>query len=81
MDQCEKIVADGLFIDCACSGNDNRMFVYVTEVGKEEQVKKLISIKTGLPLTSFTVKCVDEIYRNESGKINYRKLDNEYGIF
>lgn len=57
------------------------MFVYVTEAGKEEQVKKLISIKTGLPLTSFTVKCVDEIYRNESGKINYRKLDNEYGIF
>ena len=81
LDQCEKIVADGLFIDCACSGNDNRMFVYITEAGKEEQVKKLISIKTGLPLTSLTVKCVDEIYRNESGKINYRKLDNEYGIF
>ena len=57
------------------------MFVYITEAGKEEQVKKLISIKTGLPLTSLTVKCVDEIYRNESGKINYRKLDNEYGIF
>lgn len=81
LDQCEKIIADELSIDCACSGNDSKMVVYITEVGAAEQVKKLVSAKTSLSSISYTVVCVDEIFRNESGKINYRKLDSEYGIF
>ena len=74
LDQSEKIIKDSLGIECACTGDDNQMLIYITREGIKEDVKNLISEKTGLMAKSFEVREIDSIPRFESGKINYKEL-------
>ncbi len=74
LDQSEKIIKDSLGIECACTGDDNQMLIYITQDGMKEEVKNLISEKTGLMAKSFEVREIESIPRFESGKINYKEL-------
>lgn len=74
LDQSEKIIKDSLGIECACTGDDNQMLIYITQEGLKEEVKNLISEKTGLMAKSFEVREIESIPRFESGKINYKEL-------
>lgn len=74
LDQSEKIIKDSLGIECACTGDDNKMLIYITQEGMKEEVKNLISEKTGLMAKSFEVREIQSIPRFESGKINYKEL-------
>lgn len=74
LDQSEKIIKDSLGIECACTGDDNQMLIYITQEGMKEQVKNLIAEKTGLMAKSFEVREIENIPRFESGKINYKEL-------
>lgn len=74
LDQSEKIIKDTLGIECACTGDDNQMLIYITQEGMKEEVKNLISEKTGLMAKSFEVREIESIPRFESGKINYKEL-------
>lgn len=74
LDQSEKIITERFGIECACTGDDSKMRIYITDENLKEDVKKLISEKTGLISTSFEVNVLDVIPRFESGKINYRML-------
>lgn len=74
LDQSEKIIKDSLGIECACTGDDNQMLIYITQEGMKEQVKNLIAEKTGLMARSFEVREIENIPRFESGKINYKEL-------
>lgn len=74
LDQSEKIIKDSLGIECACTGDDNQMLIYITQEGKAEEVRNLIAEKTGLMAKSFEVREIESIPRFESGKINYKEL-------
>lgn len=75
LDQSEKIISENFNgIECACTGDDNQMLIYITQEDLKEEVKKLISEKTGLMAKSFDVRVKNEIPRFESGKINYKAL-------
>ncbi len=74
LDQSEKIIKDYLGIDCACSGDDNEMRIYITDASYIDRVKTLIAEKTGLISKSFQIKVIETIPRFESGKINYKQL-------
>lgn len=75
LDQSEKIISENFGgIECACMGDDNQMQIYITQEDLKEDVKKLISEKTGLMAKSFDVRVINEIPRFESGKINYKAL-------
>ncbi len=75
LDQSEKIISENFNgIECACTGDDNQMLIYITQEDLKEEVKKLISEKTGLMAKSFDVRVINEIPRFESGKINYKAL-------
>lgn len=74
LDQSEKIIRESFNIECACTGDDNQMHIYITEETQKEDVKKLIAEKTGLISKSFEVLVLPEIPRFESGKINYKLL-------
>lgn len=74
LDQSEKIIKEAFNIECACIGNDDIMFIYITEESLKDDVKKLISEKTGLVSKSFEVNVIPEIPRLESGKIDYKQL-------
>lgn len=78
LDQTERLIQQEFNIECACSGTDQRMNIYITDESKKTQVLKFISAKTGIFRNLFKVFVVQEILRNESGKIRYKKMDAEY---
>lgn len=75
LDQSERIITEHFGIECACAGDDTKMRIFITKEELKDEVKKLISEKTGLIATSFEVKCIEAIPRFESGKINYKQLN------
>ena len=75
LDQSEKIISENFGgIECACTGDDNQMLIYITQEDKKDEVKQLISEKTGLMAKFFDVRVIEAIPRFESGKINYKAL-------
>ena len=60
-------------IDCASTGTDDSMKVYITsqETG---QVRKWLSETTHLSESAFEVITVNEIPKNDSGKVLYTEL-------
>lgn len=75
LDQCERIISEHFGIECACTGDDSKMKIYITKADLKDEVKKLISEKTGLISTLFEINCIEAIPRFESGKINYKQLN------
>jgi acyl-coenzyme A synthetase/AMP-(fatty) acid ligase len=75
LDQSERIISEHYNIECACTGDDSKMRIYITKEEFKDDVKKLISEKTGLISTLFEVNCIEAIPRFESGKINYKQLN------
>ena len=74
LDQSERIIKEHFGIECACTGDDNTMRIYITNQNLKDDVKQLISDKTGLKTSYFDVRVIDAIPHFESGKINYRAL-------
>ena len=78
LDECERIVK-GKFsgLECACVGTDEKMLVYLTDEKYKSQVKEELVNRLKLVATSFEVRIIDEIPKNEAGKILYAKLENK----
>ena len=75
LDECERIVK-GKFpgLECACVGTDEKMLVYLTDDKYKTQVKDELISRLKLVASSFEVRIIDEIPKNEAGKILYAKL-------
>lgn len=79
LDETERMIkAHFNNLDCACSGVDDKMYIFITDEIVSNEVKKFISDKTGLNSIAFVVKVIDEVPKNESGKISYIKLEKYY---
>lgn len=78
LDQSEQLIQQEFGIECACSGTDQRMNIFITEESKKAEVLTFISEKTGLFRNLFKVIIVPEIFRNETGKIRYKEMDSVY---
>jgi len=74
LDETERLLKN-LMHDCACAGFDDHMVIYITESGREDEVKKYISAKTGINHRAFVVKLIDTIPKNSSGKTIYSLLE------
>ena len=74
LDECEQIVQTECGIECACVGTDEKMLVYITNADKQNEVKDTLVQKTHIVATSFQVRVIDEIPKNETGKKLYSKL-------
>lgn len=61
---------------CVCAGKDDEMKLYTTMSGKEEEILDFVAKTTHLSKTAFKVKAIDEIPRNEAGKILYSRLED-----
>lgn len=79
LDQCEDLIKQEFGIECACAGSDERMNIYIEDASKKADVERFIPAKTGLFKTLFKVIVVPGILRNESGKVNYKRMDGQYG--
>ena len=78
LDECERIVK-GAFpgLECACVGTDEKMLVYLTDESYKDRVKEELVNRLKLVATSFEVRIIPTIPKNEAGKILYAKLDNK----
>ena len=74
LDECEQIVQTECGIECACVGTDEKMIVYITNADKQSEVKDTLVQKTHIVATSFEIRTVLEIPKNEAGKKLYNKL-------
>lgn len=78
LDECERIVK-GKFqgLECACVGTDEKMLVYLTDEKFKEQVKEELVSRLKLVASSFEIRIINEIPKNEAGKTLYAKLENK----
>ena len=74
MDHCEGVIKDEFHTDCACSGTDKCMEIYVTGDVKPEDVVSYIAGRTGITRGAFRAYNIEEIPRSDSGKVRYKEL-------
>lgn len=74
LDETERLLKV-LLPDCACIGTDDKMVIYINERNRLDEIKKYVSTKIGINHNAFTVKEIDEIPKNSSGKTLYSKLE------
>ena len=77
LDECEQIIADNCQTDCACVGTDEKMIVYITDATVTQAVKDTLAEKTHIVATSFEIRVIAQIPKNETGKKLYSKLDQQ----
>lgn len=77
LDQCERLIKSEMGLNCACTGTDKAMIVYVTDKEKTEDVASFIVDKIHLYKSLVKVRAIDAIPLNENGKVLYRMLDKE----
>lgn len=78
LDECERIVKEKYpDLECACVGTDEKMLVYLTDENYKQQVKEELVNRLKLVASSFEVRIINEIPKNEAGKILYAKLDEK----
>ena len=71
LDATEQIVKSNVTTSCACVGVDDKITIFVTEQGLEEQIINLLVEKTGLNNKAFVVRTIELIPVKSSGKIDY----------
>ena len=64
-------------IECACTGEDDRMDVYITDVQQLDRAGAFLREHTSINPNGFSVRYIEEIPRNESGKVLYTALETE----
>lgn len=73
LDQAEQI-ARSLVSDCACTGQDDRLVVHITDSTLQEAMRGHMSATLGLHPSAIAVHVVAEIPKNSAGKIQYAAL-------
>jgi len=62
-------------VDCASTGKDDRLTVFVDRDGLDDQIKGFLSEKTRLHISAFSVRRIEAIPRNDAGKVLYSALE------
>jgi len=79
LDEIERMIKnDFTFIDCACSGFDDNLYIFITDKNHEVNIKKYLIEKTNFYQSAFNIICLDKIPINDSGKILYSELEKYY---
>lgn len=76
LDHCERLIRQEFQSDCACTGSDEKMIIYMTDPEAVKQVVTFISEKTKISPLLFEARTIAQIPKNEAGKIRYRELES-----
>lgn len=69
-----ELLLKGMTPDCACTGNDERMLIYITQEDLADDVRLFVAEKTGIHRSAFEVRCIDAIPKSAAGKTIYAAL-------
>ena len=75
LDATEQLVK-AITTSCACVGVDDKITIFVTQAGLEDEIIKLLVTKTGFNNCAFEVRVIDSIPVKSSGKIDYQVMQN-----
>jgi acyl-coenzyme A synthetase/AMP-(fatty) acid ligase len=79
LDEIDRLIKAGFDnIDCASAGVDDHMYIFVTDAAKADRVRDFVVEKTKLNPTAFETRVIDEIPKNDAGKILYKELVKYY---
>lgn len=79
LDEIERMIKSEFSnIECACGGVDDHMYIFVTNSDFTDDVKEFVVAKTGLNSIAFKIVVIDEIPKNDAGKILYKELSRYY---
>lgn len=74
LDQCEQLLQEHFHIECACTGQDDAMQIYLTDKSLLEEAIFYLSQKTGFYKNLFSSHYLPALPRSDSGKIKYSAL-------
>lgn len=77
LDEVERLIKENFLTECACTGTDNNMIIYVTDNTKKSEISKFLEQITGINKTAFTVETIGEIPKNDAKKILYENLPKQ----
>lgn len=75
LDECEQLVQGKYCVECACTGIDNQMRIYIAGDVSDEDVVRFLSETTRINQNAFRTVRLEKLPRNEAGKILYSALD------
>jgi len=74
LDETESLLHN-IISECACTGQDDHLIVYITDKSRLEEIKNFIAMKTGINQLAISVRHCKEIPKNSVGKTSYSKLN------
>lgn len=79
LDEVESILKSNYKdIEFACAGIDDSMYIFATDISSSNNIRQYISKVTGLNSSAFKIKKINNIPKNDSGKILYKNLEEFY---
>lgn len=78
LDEVERLLKGKFEIEVASAGVDDHMYIFVTNDRYTALVREFLINKTKLNPAAFNVTVIDEIPKNDSGKILYKELTKYY---
>lgn len=75
LDECEHILKSTVTCECACTGTDDRLIVYLTDASQRESALAVLMRSIKLPANVIDVREIGSIPKNEAGKTLYAKLE------
>ena len=80
LDECEMIIRSKYAVDCACTGNDRKLYICLTDQELEAEIREFLLSKTGLYAMAVETRIVDGIPKNPAGKTLYQTLNEKIGV-
>lgn len=77
LDECEQIVRGAVSCECACTGTDEQIVVYVTDSAQAALASETLMHAVKVPANVIDVRVIDALPKNEAGKILYASLSKE----
>lgn len=74
LDETESLL-ENIIPDCACTGEDDHMIIYITDKTRIAEIQNYISVKTGINKAVFSIRHCAEIPKNSAGKTIYSELN------
>lgn len=76
LDETERILKSKYpAVDFVCTGDDKRMNIFVTDEKLKDEIIPFISEKTNIHNSAFKAVVIEQIPRNEYGKVKFAELD------
>ena len=69
LDEVENLIKSNFNTDCYCCGDDEQLLVKLTNASLGDEIPSFIEKKTNLFHQRVKIQFVDEIRRNEAGKV------------